>query len=118
MPRDCPQMCVLCDARRDEIYSALYDAHGRRVRDCKISPLEAIADEIHNPIWFVSSEIERFASGLKDIFGGFASVCEESVYPSSAALGWLGHTQFIQASKRGDTMLEPLYLRETNYRKL
>ena len=118
MPRDCPQMCVLCDARRDEIYSALYDVHGRRVRDCKISPLEAIADEIHNPIWFVSSEIERYAGELKDIFGGFASVCGEPIHPSAAALGWLGYTQFIKDGKRGDTLLEPMYLRETNYKKL
>ena len=118
MPRDCPQMCVLCDARRDEIYSALYDRDGNRVRDCTISPLEAIADEIHNPIWFVSSEIDRFTGELKEIFGGFASVCDEPIFPSAAALGWLGHARFIKDGKRGDTTLEPMYLRETNYKKL
>jgi len=58
--RDCQQMCVFADARRDEIYSAVYDREGRRVRDCKIGALEEIADEIHDPIWFVSAEIEQF----------------------------------------------------------
>ena len=67
MPRDCPQMCVLGDARREEIYYALYDREGRCVRDCQIGTLEAIADEIHNPIWFVSSEIERFKSDIATI---------------------------------------------------
>src|SRR5271155_4578766 len=62
MPRDCPQMCVLGDARRDEIYFAIYDSQGRRVKDCQIATLESVTDEIHHPIWFVSSEIERYKS--------------------------------------------------------
>ncbi len=36
MPRDCPQLCVLGDARRDEIYFALYDRAG--------SPREGMPD--------------------------------------------------------------------------
>ena len=31
MPRDCPQMCVLADARRDEVYYALYDRAGHQI---------------------------------------------------------------------------------------
>jgi tRNA threonylcarbamoyl adenosine modification protein YeaZ len=118
MPRDCPQLCVLCDARHDEVYFALYDAGGRRVRDCAIAPLEEIANEIHAPFWFVSPEIGRFAAALKEIFGGFASVCEEPVYPSAAALGWLGLRRFREDAGRGDAVLEPIYLRLPDYKKL
>jgi len=32
LPPDCPQICVLSDARRDEIYFALYDQQGRCVK--------------------------------------------------------------------------------------
>src|SRR5438105_514643 len=49
LPRDCPQMCVLGDARRDEVYFALYDRAGRPVGECRIGALETI--EVHNPIW-------------------------------------------------------------------
>jgi len=117
MPRDCLQLCVLCDARRDEVYSAIYDLHGRRDRDCRISPLEALADELHNPVWFVSPQIERFGAALREQFGGFASVCDEPVYPSAAALGRLGVRQFEADGRRGDAKLEPIYLHTPEYKK-
>jgi tRNA threonylcarbamoyladenosine biosynthesis protein TsaB len=118
MPRDCPQMCVLGDARRDEVYFALYDREGRCVKDCRITTLEAIADEIHNPIWFVSPEIERFKSDIASLFGGFASICQTPLFPSAAALGWLAVQRFHADADRGDEHLEPIYLRVPDYRKL
>ncbi len=118
MPRDCPQLCVLCDARHEEVYFALYDTTGRRVRDCAIAPLEQIADEMHAPLWFVSPEIGRFAGALKETFGGFASVCEEPLYPGAAALGRLGLHRFREDNERGDASLEPIYLRLPDYKKL
>ena len=111
IPRDCPQMCVLCDARRDEVYYALYNSTGQRQTDIRIATLEQIADEIHNPIWFVSPEIEKFAADIRLNFGGFATVCEKPLTPSAAALGWLA------SRGEGVDKLEPIYLRETTYRK-
>lgn len=104
MPRDCPQMCVLADARRDEVYFAMYDRQGRREGACRVGPLEAI--ELHNPVWFVSAEIERFRDALRETFGGFATVCEQPVFPSAALL------------RPENLPLEPMYLREPEYRKL
>ena len=118
MPRDCPQLCVLCDAKRDEVYFALYDQSGRCTKECAIAPLEAIADEIHNPLWFVSSEIDRFAEPVRELFGGFATVCTEPVFPSAAAVGWLAVRRFIAAGNRGDDLLEPIYLRTPQYKKI
>ena len=118
MPRDCPQLCVLGDARRDKIYFALYDQAGHRVKDCRIATLEAVADEIHQPIWFVSSEIERYKNDLVSIFGGFASVADAPVFPSAAAVGWLAFHRFRDDGNRGDENAEPIYLRAPQYRKI
>jgi tRNA threonylcarbamoyladenosine biosynthesis protein TsaB len=118
MPRDCPQMCVLCDARREEIYCALYDREGRLVRDCRIGTLEAIADEIHNPMWFVSSEITQFKDKLAALFGGFASTCDEPLFPSAAAIGWLAVQRFHADGDRGDEVLDPIYLRVPQFKTL
>lgn len=118
MPRDCPQMCVLCDARREEIYYAMYDREGRRVKECRIGTLEAIADEIHNPIWFVSFELEQFKDDIAALFGGFATVCDVAIYPSASALGWLAAQQFHAAGNRGDEQLEPIYLRVPRYKTI
>lgn len=118
MPRDCPQMCVLCDARRGEIYYALYDRGGRREKECRIETLEAIADEIHNPMWFVSSEITQFKDKLTALFGGFASISEEPLFPSAAAVGWLAVQEFRDAGNQGDDNPEPIYLRMPQYRRM
>jgi tRNA threonylcarbamoyladenosine biosynthesis protein TsaB len=118
MPRDCPQLCVLCDARRDEIYFALYDRQGRCVKKCQIATLEAVADEIHHPIWFVSSEIGRYKDDITALFGGFASICEAPVFPSAAAVGWLAYHQFRDQGNRGDEDVEPIYLRATQYKTI
>jgi tRNA threonylcarbamoyl adenosine modification protein YeaZ len=103
MPRDCPQLCVLGDARRDEVYFALYDRQGQRSGEVRLGALEAI--EVHNPIWFVSAEIEKFGGALRELFGGFASVCEAPVFPRASLL-------------RAEALpLEPMYLRPAEYRK-
>jgi tRNA threonylcarbamoyl adenosine modification protein YeaZ len=116
MPRDCPQLCVLSDARRDEIYFALYDRQGLCVKNCQIATLEAVADEIHHPIWFVSSEIGRYKDDIAALFGGFGSICEAPVFPSAAAVGWLACHQFRDQGNRGDEDVEPIYLRATQYK--
>jgi tRNA threonylcarbamoyl adenosine modification protein YeaZ len=104
MARDCPQMCVLADGRREEVYFAMYDRQGRRTGDCRLGSLEAI--ELHNPVWFVSAEIERYRDILRETFGGFASVCEQPVFPNAALL------------RPENLPLEPIYLREPEYRKV
>jgi tRNA threonylcarbamoyl adenosine modification protein YeaZ len=116
LPRDCPQLCVLGDARRDEIYFALYDQQGRCAKKCQIATIEAVADEIHHPIWFVSSEMGRYKDGITALFGGFASICETPLFPSAAAVGWLAYHQFRDQGGRSDEELEPIYLRETEYK--
>lgn len=116
MPRDCPQMCVLSDARREEIYYRLYDREGRPLKDCQTGTLEAVADEIHNPMWFVSSEIAQFKDRLATLFGGFASICEDPLFPSAIAVGWLAVQRFHADGKRGDETIDPIYLRVPQYK--
>lgn len=116
MPRDCETMCVLGDARREEQYVALYDRTGRVVRECRITVLETVADEIHNPVWFVSAEIEKYRDVIAELFGGFAVIGSQPTYPSAAALGWLAVQRFRSAGNRGDTTIEPIYLRTPQYK--
>ena len=104
MPRDCPQLCVLADARRDEVYFALYDREGRRTSDVRLGALEEI--ELHNPVWFVSSEIEKYREPLRESFGGFATICEPPVFPRASLL-------------RPERLpLEPIYLRAAQYKMM
>ena len=108
LPDDCRQLCVVSDARRGELYYARYDRLGLPAGGCRIGTVEALADEIHEPTWFVSSEIDRYAAWLRPI----GVVCGSAIYPCATILGRLG---------RGQTRslpLEPIYLRELDYRQL
>ena len=118
IPRDCGQMCVFGDARREEIYFTLYDQQGQPKGPCQIGTFDTIADELHFPFWFVSSEMARYESAVREVFGGFATICETPVFPSAAALGWLGRQKFLADNKQGDAQIEPIYLRETVYKKI
>lgn len=108
MPLDCAQICVLADARRDEVYYALYDRRGQPLGDCRFGPLEAIADEVHDPIWFVSAEVERYRAAIQETFGGFATIAGQPHFPSAAALAR------VTGPNRP---LEPIYLRPIEYKR-
>jgi tRNA threonylcarbamoyladenosine biosynthesis protein TsaB len=112
MPADCAQMCVLCDGRRGEVYSGLYDRAGGPLGACRLATLEALAGEVHAPVWFVGPEMERYRVAIRELFGGFATVCESPVYPSAVAVGRLA------LAGRCSDRLEPLYLRTPAYKTL
>jgi tRNA threonylcarbamoyl adenosine modification protein YeaZ len=108
MPKDCELICVLGDARRGDIYCALYERTGCRQGEIHLTQIPKLADVIHDPVWFVSSEIEMFKAELKETLGGFASVCPHPICPRASLLPKLLRQQFP---------LEPLYLRTAEYKK-
>jgi tRNA threonylcarbamoyl adenosine modification protein YeaZ len=55
MPAECAQMCVLSDARRGEIYYALYDRTGRLMQECRIGTMAGIPGDA----WRVWPEKEQ-----------------------------------------------------------
>jgi len=106
IPAACRQLCVIGDARRGEIYSALYDRTGKPLHACRLGTLAALAGELHEPTWLVSAEMDRYAAQLH----GIGTVCATPVFPSAAVLGRLGLA--------GPSLLplEPIYLRAPEYR--
>jgi len=108
MPDNCRQMCVISDARRGEIYFASYDRTGQPIGGCRIGTLASLAGELHEPTWFVSAEIERFAAQLQPI----GVVCGQPVFPRATILGQLGRRQPTTLP------LTPIYLRELDYRQI
>jgi tRNA threonylcarbamoyladenosine biosynthesis protein TsaB len=115
MPRDCAQLCVVGDARRDEIYFAMYDERGRRQGDVRLGAMEDLADAVRDPVWFVGAEIERYREGLNSVLGGFAVVAAMPVYPDASAIARLARSRCIEGPAREDE-LTPLYLRPVQYK--
>ena len=116
LPAEVAELCVFADARREEICCAFYDRDGARRGDVQIRALESLADQLHDPVWFVSWEIDRYRGPLRELFGGFAVLPAAPVFPSATAIGRLARRQFHAGNQEGDTDLEPCYLRQTAYR--
>ena len=102
MPADCQQMCVVSDARRDELYFAFYDTTGHRTGQIQLGTIAGTTGST----WFVSSEIDRVRPRLSAVPGRFAPA---PIYPRAAALGQVSSSTLE---------LAPIYLRETEYKKL
>ena len=118
MPAECAQMCVLSDARRNEVYCASYDRAGRCVRDCRITFLEQLIEAIASPTWFVSAEIDRFGDALRKFDNRLVHIAAVSLYPSATAVGQLARQSFHEDAGNSGLRLEPIYLRAANYRKI
>lgn len=97
-------LCVLGDARRGEVYSAVYGPGGETLRGCGISTLE---------------DARRAANALGATYFVSAEDFPETtrLFPSALAVGRLAREKFLADGQRGDERIEPLYLRETAYRK-
>ena len=119
MPVECAQMCLLCDARRNEVYSASYDCAGRCGRDCRITSLEQLVKAVSAPTWFVSAEMdEHFGGALRKFSNRFVHIAGTSLYPSATAVGQLAQKGFHEDADSSGKRLEPIYLRATDYRKI
>jgi len=88
MPTEYRRMCVHADARRGEIYFALYDRTGKSIIPCRIGTRESVTGELRESTWWVSAP---------------------PVYPRAALLAQVAPVELP---------LEPIYLRETEYRKI
>jgi tRNA threonylcarbamoyladenosine biosynthesis protein TsaB len=114
LPRDCQNICVLCDAKREEVYHAVYDRDGRRAKDIGVGPLESIADEVQQPTFFVGPDIEKFADDIGAAFGGFATVARAPIFARAAHIGLLAQGKF-RRDGAGDAQIEPIYLRAAKF---
>jgi tRNA threonylcarbamoyladenosine biosynthesis protein TsaB len=86
IPRECDQLCVECDARRGEVYRAHYDRTGTRIGEIQIVAPAPLPATVWRVSW------------------------EDGVYfPSAVELGRL-------ALRREALALEPLYLRQVQYK--
>lgn len=115
LPADCAAICVISDARRDEIYHALYDQRGRRVGEVQLGAVEELVNMIHHPVWFVSAEMDRYREELKSVLGGFAVVSDTNHHPDAAAMARLALERY-RRDPSPDVAPAPLYLRPTQYK--
>ncbi len=107
-------VCPMFDARKGEVYAALYDCRGlpeARVADCVLSPA-AFLDRISGTTIFIGEGAIRYRELIETRLGGCALFAPSSFNPPRASSGAL---LAADALRRGNAAslatLSPVYIR-------
>jgi tRNA threonylcarbamoyladenosine biosynthesis protein TsaB len=109
-------VAVVVDARREEVYFVL-SAAGKPLVPLQIVPLEVLEKSVTQPTLFIGPEIKRYEPEIARRLGPMARFPKESVHPRAAFVGELAERRFA-AQHAGDEKVEPVYLRETSFKKV
>jgi len=100
----------MIDARRMEVYSAVFDAQYQKVRDTAAEIIDETSfNSIESTVYFVGDSAEKGQTVLTQSNFVFK---EKIVYPSATEMGYLSY----EKHKKNDTVdvayFEPLYLKD------
>ncbi len=113
-------VCPIMDARRDQVYSALFDCAGelpvRLMEDAAFS-ISDLADKLKEqpePVWFVGDGIPRFRPALEEMMGAQARFPQKHLwYQRAASLGMAALAGQEHRETCSYREAQPQYLRKT-----
>lgn len=103
--------CAMLDARRMEVYSAIYDASLHPVRDTRAEVVTAdtYASYLENGrVYFFGNG----AAKCRNVITSPAAVFIDEVYPTASAMVWLSEEAFRAGRVEDVAYFEPFYLKE------
>jgi len=112
-------VCPILDARKNEVYTALYQADGngcmqRQGEYLVISPLE-LAGQISEPTLFCGDGIAVHGDLLREKLGGLAVFAPEQLYfPRAASIGFLALDRWRNKEFLDPAGCVPLYVRASD----
>jgi tRNA threonylcarbamoyladenosine biosynthesis protein TsaB len=104
--------CPMLDARRMEVYCAVYDKDLQPVLPVKALVLDENSIEVFNfkkPICFFGDGMNKAKTLLQKIDG---SVFLEGIVPSAKSMALLAHAKFREKTFENTALFEPFYLKE------
>ena len=103
--------CPMIDARRMEVYTALYDQYNNEVRKTEaliIDETSFDAEIAGNTIYFFGDGAEK----CKDLLDPKGMIFIDGVYPSTRSMAHLSHKKFETKSFEDLAYFEPYYLKD------
>ncbi|MDL5053123.1 tRNA (adenosine(37)-N6)-threonylcarbamoyltransferase complex dimerization subunit type 1 TsaB [Oscillatoria laete-virens NRMC-F 0139] len=118
---DARHMCVVSDARRDEIYVTIYERENeawRPYRDTHIVSIDALAAETADDasIFFTGPALGQFRAHISMVFGNRAQFAPEAVFPKARRTAQIA-MEMHGGQRVACTNLEPVYLRPVSFVK-
>lgn len=109
-------VAAIVDARRGEFYFSLTVA-GQTVVPLQIVALDALPSIVAQPALFIGPEIKRYEPQIAARLGARATFPPADVHPRAAFVAELAEKKFATLG-RGDERIEPIYLRQTTFKKI
>ena len=108
-------VCPMLDARKGEVYVALFHWDGESlIRDWEDQALdpEELCRRLSGPVTFVGDGIAKYGSLFKELLGPLATFAPPARrLPSAACVGQLGHARLLAGEVVDPVALAPRYLR-------
>ena len=103
-------LCPMLDARRMEVYCALFDRDLRVIlnTEAKVIDSTSFSDQLHQSIYFFGEGADKCRKIITHLNARFIS----GVKPSASALGQLGHAKFQKSEFEDLEHFEPFYLKD------
>jgi len=103
-------LCPMRDARRMEVYCALFDNHlnGIELTQAKIIDEKSFSDKLNHPIYFFGEGSDKCKNIIQHPNAKFIS----DIKPSSKDLGEIGFQKFQQNHFEDVEHFEPFYLKD------
>ncbi len=114
-------VCPVLDAKKGEVYSAVYsfagDSQSVRMAECAIAPEELVLRirgmDIKGEVFFLGSGLAEYAGFFKDKLGN-AAIMDESLWNVRASnVAFLAHEALSARGPDSPYELAPLYLRKS-----
>ncbi len=111
------QVVPILDAKKNEIYAAIYDTREgilKRVSDYWVLALEKLVAKIPQEVIFLGPGLEVFRKRLKELYKGKSHFVEgEKNLPSGTAVAFLGLEKLKRSEFEDLEKAEPVYLRKS-----
>lgn len=113
------QICPILDARKREVYTALYkyDSHGKLLKLSRyqvISP-ETLASELDEPTLFIGDGISIYQTIFTEKMGDLARFCPQELYfPRASSIGMLALDKYEKEDFLDTAAATPIYVRASD----
>ncbi|MDR1379871.1 MAG: tRNA (adenosine(37)-N6)-threonylcarbamoyltransferase complex dimerization subunit type 1 TsaB [Tannerella sp.] len=106
-----PLLCAMIDARRMEVYAAIYDKSLRKIRDTEA---ETVTEETY-AAFLEKREVYFFGSGVskcKDVIRSSNALFIEGIHPLASGMAALSERAFENGQFENGAYFEPFYLKD------
>lgn len=106
-------VCATIDARRNQVYAAIFSDSGERLTDDMVMNPEELQKKIESKTILAGSGVREHFNVFKDLLGEKAEFCpEERDHPMGSAVAQLGRIKFNECGPDESATLAPTYVRK------